>query len=223
MIACLALALATVLLVLSGRSGDTAAPANSSLVTVTLQAPVGPNLPAYVDNICERTAIIVGTVDLQGRSNKSGIIVSIETSLGVTNATTSPNGRYGVALVFLSLPGFSPLAVHASMPGYLSGTRTGMLAMAQFGTSVPTVTLFGGDVDRDNDIDNYDLTLVGANFGLPTPPGDARADINGDGAINIYDLVLVGINYNSSGPGPWPGEPTYEPLFCPMSLGSGRS
>ncbi|MCC6617135.1 MAG: hypothetical protein IT320_26920 [Anaerolineae bacterium] len=60
-----------------------------------------------------------------------------------------------------------------------------------------TITLKAGDADDDDDIDNADATLIGANIG--TNPGDDR-DVNGDNSINVLDLVHVGRNFDTLAP-----------------------
>lgn len=92
----------------------------------------------------------------------------------------------------------------ATMPGYLYAVRTGVVVSEGMTMTLSPVTLPGGDADRDHNVDVTDLVLIGADFGLPVPPGNSRTDINGDGAVNIFDLVLVGVNYELTAPRPWP-------------------
>ncbi|MBE7550432.1 MAG: SBBP repeat-containing protein [Anaerolineales bacterium] len=53
-----------------------------------------------------------------------------------------------------------------------------------------------GDVNGDNVIDIFDLTLVAAHFGTSDP----TTDLNADGQVNILDLVLVASSYGRSVP-----------------------
>jgi hypothetical protein len=60
-----------------------------------------------------------------------------------------------------------------------------------------------GDVDRDCDVDIFDLASVGLAYG--SQPGDfnwnENADLyppGGDGQINIFDLATVGLNYGQT-------------------------
>ena len=50
--------------------------------------------------------------------------------------------------------------------------------------------LLSGDVNRDGDVDIFDLILVARQFGESVPP-NSDVDINGDGMVDIFDLTLV--------------------------------
>ena len=50
--------------------------------------------------------------------------------------------------------------------------------------------LLSGDVNRDGDVDIFDLILVARQFGKSVPP-NSDVDINGDGMVDIFDLTLV--------------------------------
>lgn len=54
-----------------------------------------------------------------------------------------------------------------------------------------------GDVDRDGDVDIFDLVRVANVYGvtLPDPRYDRNCDIDIDGDIDIFDLVVVAGNY----------------------------
>lgn len=140
---------------------------------------------------------VVGVVHLQSRSNHSGARVTLVDG-GTYSATTVANGAFTITGVAVGV-----YTATASMPGYLYAQRGGVTVVT--GTTVlPLVNLDGGNADNDGDIDIFDLTILGANFGLTVPPGDARADINGDLWVNIFDLVKVGIHYGALAPLPWP-------------------
>lgn len=53
-----------------------------------------------------------------------------------------------------------------------------------------------GDVNGDNLVDIFDLTLVAAHFGSSDP----ATDLNADGQVNILDLVIVAGSYGSQAP-----------------------
>jgi hypothetical protein len=66
-----------------------------------------------------------------------------------------------------------------------------------------TVVFLPGDVDKDCDVDIFDLASVGLAYG--SRPGDGNwnpdADVHpigGDEAINIFDLAAVGLNYGNA-------------------------
>lgn len=56
------------------------------------------------------------------------------------------------------------------------------------------ITLLAGDADDDDDIDNADATLIGANYGVEI---NDEKDINGDDELNVLDLVHVGRNIDA--------------------------
>lgn len=57
-----------------------------------------------------------------------------------------------------------------------------------------------GDVNRDCEVNIFDLAAVGLAYG--SRPGDANwnpgADVTGDGIVNIFDLATVGLNYSKT-------------------------
>ena len=50
--------------------------------------------------------------------------------------------------------------------------------------------LLTGDINRDGEVDIFDLILVARQFGESVPP-NSDVDINGDGMVDIFDLALV--------------------------------
>jgi hypothetical protein len=70
-------------------------------------------------------------------------------------------------------------------------------------TGLAATTLRGGDANNDEQISIGDATLIGTNFGLDVPPGDADADINTDGRVNIQDLAILGSNFGLNGCQAW--------------------
>lgn len=51
------------------------------------------------------------------------------------------------------------------------------------------------DVNKDGDINIFDMVLVGKYLGEPVTSENIRSDVNGDGAINILDLIAVSNNF----------------------------
>ncbi len=140
---------------------------------------------------------IVGKAYLQGRSDHSGVTITVgETGM---QGVSAADGSYAVA-------GAPPGAyvVEVTMPCYLYARRENVMVGEDTITTLPNVTLLGGDGKNDGIIDVFDLVIVGSNFNSNVPPGDSRADINGDGFVDVFDLVLVGTNFNETAPGTWP-------------------
>jgi hypothetical protein len=141
---------------------------------------------------------IVGTVRLQGRTNYSGVLVSV--GAGWPAAATDSLGRFTLTNV--------PVGTHtvtAFMPGYLRAQTNATVAMGAT-TTLPEVRLLGGDADSDCGIDLFDLIAVSTLYG-GTPPAGSGVDINGNGVIDIFDLVMVGLNLDKTCPGPWAAAP----------------
>lgn len=136
---------------------------------------------------------VTGRVLLQGRTNYSGVTVSI----GGRQVTTGANGAYSISGV--------PVGTHtisAAAATYLDSQRGSIVVSSGGTTTVPDVTLLAGDVDDNCTINIFDLVALGAVYGT-TPPGDPRVDYNQDNTVNIFDLVLLAANYGLSCPGPW--------------------
>jgi hypothetical protein len=66
--------------------------------------------------------------------------------------------------------------------------------------AMPVIALLAGDIDDNNEIDQFDAMTIGFSYGTSEPPG---ADLNNDGIINIFDLELLAENYRATGPIPW--------------------
>jgi hypothetical protein len=131
---------------------------------------------------------------LQGRTDYNAVLVSVPNAPTVSSAA---DGSY-------LLPGLSSGAytVTLRMPGYLEAVRQGVEVIAGAETVLPDVTLRGGDINGDCEVDVFDLVAVAANFG--TSPREPRADINGDGRVDLRDLVLVSVNLRRRCPSEWP-------------------
>ncbi len=137
---------------------------------------------------------ISGRVSLQGRSQHHDATVSISQGISVT---TAEDGSF--VLTGLSAGAYT---VTVRMPGYLEAHREGVTVSPGAQIALPRVTLRGGDVNGDCDINLFDLVLVAAN--LSSPPRDERADLNRDGRVDLLDLVLVSMNLTRHCPSDWP-------------------
>ena len=138
---------------------------------------------------------IAGKTFLQGRGDHSDVTIVVDSLPSVKSAS---DGSFTVGGV--------PAGTHsatASHAGYLSAQRTGIVVQDSQTTTLPDVTLLGGDANNDATIDIFDLVIVGSAYGT-SPPSDTRADIDEDGKVDLFDLVMVGSNYDISGPTSWP-------------------
>ncbi|RKU13154.1 hypothetical protein C6501_09785 [Candidatus Poribacteria bacterium] len=50
------------------------------------------------------------------------------------------------------------------------------------------------DVNKDGEVNIFDMILVSKDLGKPIDEANPRADVNGDGVINILDLTTVANN-----------------------------
>jgi hypothetical protein len=132
---------------------------------------------------------VTGVLNLQGRDDHSGIVVS---SAAGQQTQTQADGSFTID---------SQEVLSFSFPGYLSAEADIQSHSAQnLETGQPAflgqMTLLAGDVNNDNLIDILDLAYVAGQYDT----GDALADLNGDGQVDILDLVLAAGNYGRSGP-----------------------
>lgn len=123
---------------------------------------------------------LTGQAQRQGRTDHAGINV---TSAQQTVQTTA-QGQF-------SLSGFNPYRLHVSATHYLSAWLEGETSNGQ----VSSITLLGGDVTGNNQIDIFDLAFIGSRY----QSQDNQADLTGDGQVNIFDLALAAGNYGQIG------------------------
>jgi hypothetical protein len=128
-------------------------------------------------------ATLTGKVLLEGRTDHSGTDVRLdgETVVSAADGSYSMVAAPGTYTLTVSHAAYLPQSVVVT--GYAGTT-----------TTVPEVTLLGGDVNGDATIDILDLVAIGSQLGShsPNPP---TADVNGDGVVDIVDIVLVAKNF----------------------------
>jgi hypothetical protein len=141
---------------------------------------------------------IAGAVLLQGRTEHGNTLVTASLSAGrVDRGYTAADGSF--ALTVSQGEGFYTVA--ASATGYLTakGNRPVKLTVGSE-VDLGQVTLLGGDVNGDDQIDIRDLSYVAYHLGET----DAQSDVNGDGQVDILDLTLIAGNFGTKGPTSWP-------------------
>ncbi|MBE7471039.1 MAG: hypothetical protein DPW09_05105 [Anaerolineae bacterium] len=153
-----------------------------------------PSLPD--NNIPVASGKITGQIVLEGRTDHSGatILVSLEPCLdatqtrlpGDTVAITDAGGYFE----FDSLADQPYQCLQVVSERYLIGQYT--LPQGNLGK----LTLPGGDVTGDGQINVLDLSFIAAHY----KDGDLSADINGGGLVNIFDLSIAANNYGKHGP-----------------------
>jgi len=145
------------------------------------------------------TATVSGPVDLQGRANDSGAVVSF-TNAGYpafgASDTTDVDGDYDVRV-----PKATGWDITIEMVRYLDASAVGQ-SLGGDSHTLSEAYLLGGDANDDDIINILDLSAIGGKFGMTVNPATTAADINYDGVVNILDLVLAGGNYMKT-ESPW--------------------
>ena len=126
-----------------------------------------------------------GQVELQGKNDWSGVTVATSQR----QVQTDPTGHFS-----LSLAGDHQVTL--TKPGYLSAQAQGNPTVGVEIIDLGRVSLLGGEVTGDDQIDIFDMAFIASRYGS----SDTRADINGDGSVDIFDLTLSAANYGQHGP-----------------------
>lgn len=138
---------------------------------------------------------ISGQVILQGRRqhNGAGIYLSSKPCAEATfestdepDAVTDAEGLFEIRLDEKQKPGCLRVFQH----GYLLGQAKNPAG------KLGVLTLPGGDVNGDNQVNIFDLAYVGSFYG----DTGSDADVNGDNIVSIFDLVLAASNFGQRGP-----------------------
>jgi hypothetical protein len=136
---------------------------------------------------------VAGVIRLQGRTDNGGTRLFLsEQPCGLpvlqtgTVATTDGHGSFN----FETATGSGSDYLCAVQPGYLIGQQD--LTVANWGE----LTLLGGDLTGDNQIDLVDAVMFASRYGTTDP----TADLNADGRVDIVDLVMIAGNYGRQGP-----------------------
>lgn len=128
------------------------------------------------------TAItVIGQVSVQGRTSAEG--VQIRAQPGDQNTGSDADGVFSLNVTL-------PCTITASLNGFLPAYW--VLTEATTSTlHLDSMTLWGGDLNADGQIDILDIAFVGARFGSADP----AADLTADGVVDIRDLVLPASNF----------------------------
>jgi cohesin domain-containing protein/carboxypeptidase family protein/dockerin type I repeat protein len=109
------------------------------------------------------------------------------------SATAAADGTFSV-----SAPA-GTYTVVARAAGFLNAQGSATLT-AGGASTLPAVSLPGGDIDGNGVIDQFDAMTIGMSYNTAAP---AAADLNNDGVINVLDLELLAANYRKSGALAW--------------------
>lgn len=150
------------------------------------------------------TVVLPGTV--QGRVLRQGTrtdnanteVTAYSSSGGVVATTTTlADGSFT-----LSVPRGGTYLVQATYNGYLKAQRSSVYVVGAT-VNIGDVTLRGGDVNGDNNINILDIVTIISRYGTSGWPATDPADVNDDGTINIYDLTITSGNFGRYGPVAW--------------------
>jgi hypothetical protein len=130
-------------------------------------------------------ATITGRVALQGRDHYENVQITSSTG---EQTQTAADGSFSIAgggLLSFEFPGY--LSAQTDLQAGLESTQS---------TSLGTITLLAGDVNRDDLVNILDLAYIAQHY----RSADPLADLNGDGWVDILDLALAAGNYRLQGP-----------------------
>lgn len=165
----------------------TATPGETATPTVTPTSdgsPTPTSTPGATTGTLTGRVVADNPVTVSLLNPDSSVAASVTANTDGTFSLTAPAGTYTVraaATSFLSAQGSTTL---------IGGSTVTIL----------TISLFVGDIDNNNVIDQFDALTIGMNYNAATP---AAADLNPDGTINVLDLELLARNYRRTGPVAW--------------------
>jgi hypothetical protein len=170
----------------------------------------GTGIPPHPYDVCggkflningtPQTALIQGKVLRQYRTSHGAVTVRVRNSSAMLGSTaTDAAGNFS-----LQVP-VGTVSVIASRSGHLSAQRPSLTLTGGGTVTLPTVTLYGGNVDGDNDIDWADISAIGPY--VTTPPLSASAtdtrDVNGNFLVDWDDVSKASANGGLIGPSTW--------------------
>jgi len=144
--------------------------------------------------------IILGKVLRQGFTvdHANTEITAYNSGGGVIGtATTNTVGDFQLAV-----PMGGTYLVQAWYNGYLKAQRSNVYVVGA-SVNLGTVTLPGGDVNSDNNINILDIVTVINQYGTTGHAAIVAVDINDDGDVNIFDLTIAAGNFGTYGPLGW--------------------
>ena len=153
---------------------------------------------------CSPTAVLVGTIGLQGRPAPPNpqwqvpLVVSLyngTTLVNTYNVTTDANGQFTIS-------GIMPGTYNISIKGFNSLRKVLLNQTISGGNnSINWGVQIAGDANGDNFVGGADFSIMvnSYNKGIGDPGYDARADFNGDGFVTGADFSLLVNAYNQLG------------------------
>ena len=169
----------------------------SNTISEMIYAPLISGTLNVTYNSTIKPTTLSGSFDLQGRTNRGGVPVTLSAGqfVGQGPYTVSTTNVSGNNLSFTNVA-MDLYAVSTAQAGYLniSPAMGKHIALLASGNVLPPLRLVGGNaIWTDNVINAQDLALVAGELGKST--FNADADINGNGKVDIFDLAMVAGNY----------------------------
>ena len=112
--------------------------------------------------------------------------VAISNTADFLNATWQ---TYATSKTWTLTTGDGAKTVYAKFKATDGTVSSTISASITLGTSTPAELKAKSDINKDNKVNDYDFSILMANWG--STPTNAAADINGDGKVNDYDFSIL--------------------------------
>jgi hypothetical protein len=157
----------------------------STAAILTITDEIVPPPPDETDGTLTGQVLAGKAVTVSLYNAENTLVGSVAANQDGTFSIAAPAGTYTVA---------------ATASGFLGAQGPATLTSNETSTK-SAVTLFAGDIDGNNVIDQFDAMTIGMSYNTAAP---AEADLNSDGVINVLDLELLAAHYRATGPINWP-------------------
>ncbi len=151
-----------------------------------------------------QTATLNGTATRQGRSDNSALL-TVELFDDQGTLVTTYNDVVSDASGAFSISGIDAGAYQI---GVKANTNLRVMESATLVAGEAAGVDFGempsGDINNDNEVDLFDLSLLSNSYDQSAGDADynENADLNGNSSVDLFDLSLLSNNYDQSGEGP---------------------
>ncbi|RXT08756.1 leucine-rich repeat domain-containing protein [Ammoniphilus sp. CFH 90114] len=128
--------------------------------------------------------------DEAGKRDLGGYTVELKDgNQVVANTVTEKDGSYS----FDAPTG--NYTVQIKTPGYKTSVSNVEVKQELLSVTVPTLTLYAGDFNSDENINIEDISLQARQFEKTRTVENKTYDIDGDGKIDLYDIVITARNF----------------------------
>lgn len=191
---------------LAGPAGATNVTLGSALFTDNDGNPKNPDfLDSPINLTIDPSPTVYVDVALQGRGDYAGLQLEVKP---VSTGNTLYDAGAAAHLSIINVPAGSYTA-RVSAPKYLAAVQDFTLGATVVSydlndlagaANTLVLTLRGGDINGDDQVNIQDLVMIGVRFGKVSTDGDWAAvgdlaNINGDLTVNIQDLAIAAGNF----------------------------